>query len=351
MKRLLLSLAFAACSGNPSTKKTAAPATPVYTANVAIADVPLFFEAIGTVKAKQVVEIKPQVTGVIKSVHFTEGDFVKEGDLLYTIDDASYVIKAKEAEALLLQDKAHLQSAEKKLKRYESLYQENLISKQEWEELETKLALTKAMVKADLARLAGINLDISRCKITAPISGKIGKTTLHAGNKVTEAPLVTLIQSDPLYVEFFVTEAECKQITSSSSLKIYELGKEKCIAEGKLVFLDHSLDPKTGMLFAKGVLSPSKDNLLVGQSVRVQLIFGVKEKAKLIPMQAVKTNEDGAYVFSVKEDSTVEIKPIVLGPEENGMIVVEEGLNPDEKVVTQGHLRLYPGSQVEEVSP
>ncbi len=353
MKRLLFLTAFAlvGCSDSKSSKISEPPSTPVHTASVEMRDVPLYFEAIGIIKAHQTVEVKPQVTGIIKKIHFTEGSFVKEGDILYTIDEATYAIRVQETQAHLLQELANLKNAQKKLERYESLYNQDLIPKLEWDELETKVALCNAMVKAGQAKLESAKLDLMRCKIVAPISGKIGKSSLHAGNMVTQETLVTIVQPDPLSVDFTITEKELQALSSSSnSIEIYALGSSECLANGELVFLDHSVDPKSGMLAAKGQLSKATKPVWSGQSVRVHLIFGKKENAKLIPLQAVKTNQGGSYVFSVKEDKTVEMKSVKLGPEERGFIVVEEGLESSEKVVTEGHSHLFPGSKIEEVA-
>jgi multidrug efflux system membrane fusion protein len=315
-----------------------------------VRDVPLYFEAIGVVKPARTAEVKPQVTGLITEVHFTEGDFVEEGALLYSVDEASYAIRVQEAEAQWDQNLAHLNNAQKKLGRYRSLHSTDLIAKVEWDELETQIALHEAMLKADEARLLAAKLDLEHCKILAPIAGLAGKSAFQAGNMAQGESLVTLTQVDPLFVDFSITEQELHQLPKKSSLiKVYAAGKEECLGKGTVTFLDHAIDPKSGMLAVRGKLAGEPKALWPGQSVRVHLYFGKIENASLIPMRAVRTNQEGPYIFAVKEDNTVEIRQIKLGAEDRGSIVVEEGLEGAGKIVTEGQLRLFPGSKVEEV--
>ena len=239
---------------------------------------------------------------------------------------------------------------EKKLERYQSLAQQDLIAKVEWDELEMQVALNEAVISADEARLAAAKLDLEHCRIIAPISGHAGKSTLDIGNIVdSHATLVTLSQRDSLCVNFAVTEKELAQLPSTKLLlEVYVAGGEECLGKGEVTFLDHTIDSKTGMLSAQGFLTAMNRPLWPGQSVRVHLFFGKKDRAKLVPLKAIKTNQEGPYLFSVKDDGTVEILSVKLGPEEKGLIVVEEGLGNAKKIVTEGQLRLFPGSKVEE---
>lgn len=347
---LVLCIALVGCSDKTPQQNIEMPPVPVQLSSVEVRDVPLYFEAMGVVKPAKSADVKPQVTGIIKEVHFTEGKWVEEGTLLYTLEEASYAIRVQEAEAQRDQNLAHLNNAQKKLERYKSLSSQDLIAKVEWDELETKVALHEAMLKADEARLATAELDLEHCRILAPIAGLTGKSSLHAGNMAAGDTLVTLTQTDPLFVDFLITEKELQQVTQAAPLiRIFAAGKEECLGQGKVTFMDHAIDPKTGMLAATGKLAKDHKSLWPGQSVRVHLYFGKKEKAALIPMRAVRTNQDGPYIFTVKEDNTVEVRQVKLGTEEKGQIIVEEGLGDAKKVVTEGHLRLLSGSKVEEV--
>ncbi len=345
MRRLLLLLMLAACSKEDSKKSFEMPPIPVQTAQVEVRDLPLYFESIGTIKPFQSAEVKSQVSGMITGIYFTEGQLVKKGALLYTIDEAPYEIRVREAEAMLLQDKAHLQNEQKKLERYKSLSRPGLIAAVEWDELHTKIALREAMVKVDEAKLSAAQLDLERCRIMAPIDGRAGKTALQVGNMTSEKPLVKLSQMDPLAVDFEITLDEREKLPEAPQLEIYMIGKSESLASGHVTFLDHSIDPRSGMIAAQGLLKDLKAPLWADERVRVKVFFGKKIGARLIPLRAIKTNQTGPYVFLVKEDHTVEMRSLQLGPEEKGFVVVDLDGGT---VVTEGHSRLYPGSKVEE---
>lgn len=352
MRYILIVIILCAACSKPSEQPAVAemPPAPVLTAKVEVRDVPLHFEAMGTIQPYQTAEVVPQVRGMITKVHFNEGKWVEEGDLLYTIEEASYAIRVLEMQATLAQNQAHLLNAQKKLQRYQSLSQRDLIAQVEWDELETKITLYESIVKADEARLAAAQLDLSHCKIVAPIAGYACKTVLHAGNMATGTPLVTIVQEEPFYVDFAITEQELAHLSPSTplSVEVYRSGSDECLGKGRVTFLDHRIDLVSGMLPARAQLASVLLSVWAGQPVRVHLVFGNKKSAQLIPQRAVKTNQSGAYVFSVKEDNTVESRTVKLGPEDKGMIVVEEGLDGANKVVIEGHARLFPGSKVEE---
>jgi membrane fusion protein, multidrug efflux system len=344
-------LALSGCSDKPAQQGCELPPVPVQTAHVEMRDVPLFFEAIGIIQPAHTVVVKPQVTGLIKEVHFTDGEEIEEGALLYTLEEAPYMIRVLEAEAQRDQNLVHLSSAQKKLERYKSLTKQDLIAPVEWDELEAKVALHEAIFKADEARLASAELDLEQCTIRAPISGFAGKSLLQPGNRATGEPLVTLTQRDPLFVDFSITERELSQITTSSpSIHVYAAGSEELLALGRVTFMDHAIDSRTGMLAVTAQVEKEQRPLWPGQSVRVHLHFGKKEKALLVPVRAVRTNQNGPYLFTVKADNTVEMHAITLGPEEKGYVVVEEGVEGTHKIVTEGQLRLFPGSKIEEIT-
>ncbi len=351
-KSMILAIVLVSCSKNPPQLSYTPPAVPVTTAEVVIRDVPLYFEEMGMIVPSHKVEVKAQVNGVIKAIHFQEGQWVNQGDLLYTIDPASYAIKVQEAEAQLLQNLAHLNNAKKKLERYRSLTKQDLIAQVEWDELETRVSLCESMVKADQARLATAGLDLDHCHIVAPISGRSGKTVLQSGNCVASLEtLVTLLQEKTFFVDFALTEQEFHQLSSEQPvIKVYAAGGEECLAGGKVTFVDYAVDPDSGMLSARGVLTEMHKQLFSGQTVRVHLFFGERLAAKLVPLKAIKTNQLGAYLYSVNDDHTVQLRNVQLGPEENGMIVVEEGLEGATKIVTEGQSRLFPASLIEEIS-
>lgn len=350
MKKLLtLGLLLAGCSKDSPSSSYEMPPVPVKTASVEVRDVPIFFESIGTIQPIQTAEVRPQVSGQITAVHFTEGSWVEEGTPLYSIDTSHYAIKVKEAEALLAQNIAHLKNAEKKLERCKSLTSKDIIAEVEWDEMETQILLYSALVQAGESHLAAAKLDLENCQIYAPIAGRTGKTQLHVGSIAGGTPLVNILKTDLLYAEFSITEQELSKLPSSSpDVEVYAAGGDELMATGKVTFLDPSIDKRSGMIDVRALLQPSHKPVYPGQSVRVHIFTGKKEGAQLIPLRAIKTNQAGPYVFSVNEDNTVETRSVKLGAEQSGFIVVEEGLEGATKVVTEGHLRLFPGSKIEE---
>lgn len=350
MRIWILAAAFlAGCSSSAPPQNFEMPPVPVQTAAVQVRDVPLFIEALGVIKPAKTAEVRPQVSGIIQEIHFSEGQWVEEGALLYSIDDAPYAIRLRELQAQLAQDLTHLENAKKKMQRYQSVSKPDLIAQVDWDELETQIALYGGQVQANEARLAAAKLDVKHCKITAPIAGFAGKSSIGAGNFAAQSTLVTLTQKSPLYVDFSITEKELQLIKETNPpIEVYLPGSDDCIGQGTVSFLDNIIDPKTGQLAASGILHKTHQPLWPGQSVRVHLFFGKKEMAKLIPMRSIKTNQSGPYIFVLKEDSTAEMRSVKLGPEEKGHIVVEEGLDGVDKVITEGHGRLFPGSKVKD---
>lgn len=352
MKWMILGLGvvLVGCSDKAPQQGFEMPAVPVHAAAIEVRDLPLFFEAIGVVKPASAAEIKPQVLGLIKQVHFTEGEKVEEGALLYTLDEAPYAIRVREAEAQRDQTLVHLAAAQKKLARCKGLTKQDLIAGVEWDEMESKIALYEAVLKADEARVAAAKLDMDHCKITAPIAGVAGKSVLQAGSMATPEPLVVVTQLEPLYVDFSITEKELQKVaTSAPAIKVYAAGKEDCLGEGKVTFMDHAINAQSGMLAVTGKLEKDHKMVWPGQSVTVRLYYDKKEGAQLVPMGAIRTSQDGPYIYTIKEDKTVEMRHVKLGAEDNGLVVIEEGLDGVGKIVTQGQHRLFPGSKIEEV--
>ncbi len=358
---VIMSLCLMACSKKEPLKSNEPPfnsylsSVPVTACCVEEKEFVLHFESMGNLRASQIVEVKPHISGVITHIHFNEGSSVRKGDPLYTIDDTYYMIKMNELEAVLLQNKAQLDHAQKKLNRYKSLQQSDLVAQADFDQLSSQVKYYEGMILADQARVDLAKRDVNLCSIQAPISGKIGKSSLHVGNKVEGKTLATIFQIEPLYVDFILTEKEFSQLPEKNlTIEIYSLGEfgesgeDRLLSLGKVMFIDTGFEPSTGMISLSALLATNHQKLVPGQSVRVHLIYGKKELATVIPSKAIKRNQTGAYVYVVKDDHSIEYRFVKPEKEEKGQTLISYGLKPGEKVVTEGHSRVYPGLVVEE---
>lgn len=357
--RLILAIlaTLCSCSSNSTAPPKTAAAVPVLTAIVKVMDVPLFLESIGVLYPSAIVEVRPQVGGMLQEIHFKEGAFVEKGSPLFTIDPATYRIKLEEIEAQFAQDKITLAHLQKKLERYQKLTLKDLVSQQEVDELVSLVGKQEALVRGDEARRNAALLDLEHCTLCAPIKGRVGKLHVHSGNLVSSsqaAALVTLASTDPLVVEFTLTEGEFYRLTTRNlpdnyPIHICPLCPQACglICEGNLAFLDHQFDRQSGLLLVKGLVKNPQHRLFAGQSVKVRVPMSVVPEAKVIPQRAVKINQQGPYVYVVGDDLSVAVRQVVLGVEIDDAVVIVEGLEAHENVVTEGHLRLAPGMKVE----
>jgi multidrug efflux system membrane fusion protein len=348
-------LILSACSSQSSNQAAFNfPAVAVLSTEGKVEDVPVYLEAVGTLKASAIVEVRPQVNGMLKEVHFDEGQDVKAGDKLFTVDSEPYLIKVQEVEAQHEQNKAALLSAKKKLDRFSTLSKKDLISQQEWDDLECQVMKGQAVVKGDEAKLAAASRDLNHCIIRAPMDGKLGKMTYHPGNLVSASqstPLVVLYNCDKLVVEFKLTEKEFQQLTDDHlrgdhPIEICSYCPNSESSQGTLTFLNNTFDADTGLLQIQGRFKNEDQRYLPGQTVKVKFPLATLKDRLLVPQKAVKINQKGPYVFLIKDDETVELRQVTLGEEFGDKVIILEGLLPGEKIVSEGHLRLAPGLKV-----
>lgn len=350
----ILGTVLTACSQD-SSQQYMPPAVPVFADEVKHQDVPIYFESLGTLKSAAWVEVRPQVSGMLDQVHFSEGQYVQKGDKLFTIDPRLYEIKLAEANAQLAQDDAALETAQKKIQRYQELSKKDLISQQEWDELQSEVAKRSAQVLLDEAKVASAQFDLEHCSICAPISGRTGKVQIHPGNLVATAqviPLVTLSNIDDLLIEFTLTEREFQllkpeHIQGEFSIDICSFSGNCEPVKATLTFLNNTFDEKTGLLHLQANLANDNGLFLPGQHVKVLMPIEEIKNAMIVPQKAVKINQTGPYVFLIKDDFTIEMRQVKLGEEIKKSVVILEGLAPHDKIVTEGHLRLSPGMKVE----
>lgn len=331
------------------------PTIPVIAAAPIIKDVTLYIEAVGTLQASVSMDIKPQVNGTIEKVFVKEGQPVRRGTALFEIDASLYESKVKEAQAQLSMDRASFAVAQKKMERFRSLAEKDLIAQTEWDDLETQVEKAKASIELDEARLKAARLDLDHCTLCSPVDGRIGKLDVNPGLLVASGqatPLATIVKMDPLTIEFNITEKEYAKISASENgwqqqIELYSLCSSGLCRTGEVTFLDNTFDQKTGLLLIRGYVTNTDQQLRPGQTIRVKMPISVVKDAKLIPQKAIRYNQQGPYVYIVQDDNTVTIRQILLGEEQGSHQMVTQGIDSGERIIIDGHLRLSPGAKVD----
>jgi len=332
------------------------PAAPVIVALVKTATVPVTLSAIGNVQAYSTVAIKSQVDGQIFEVHFREGQTVKKGDLLFTLDPRPYEAALRQAEANLAKDRALLEKARADLVRLSSLVQKDYTSRSSYDQAKANAASLEATIKADEALVDQAKLKLEYTKITAPIDGRVGSILVNAGNLVkandtAAGSLVMLAQMRPINVQFSVPEsflAEIRTRMAAGKIVVKAAAPEDARppAVGTLTFINNTVDTTTGTIVLKAAYENDDERLTPGQFINVTVELSVIAEAIVVPPAAVQIGQRGNYVFVVKADNTVELRLVRTGVRTDREIVIEDGLKVGERVVTEGQLRLRPGSRV-----
>ena len=320
--------------------------------------VPVQLHAIGNVEGYASVAIKARVDGELTGVHFQEGQEVKKGDLLFTIDPRPYEVALKEAKAQLEKDTILAQKAEKDLLRYQALVDSDTISQEQYDQVYSNAKALKASVEVDNARIEQAKLELDYCFIRSPIAGRTGNLQVDQGNQIEandDQAMVHILQIEPVYVSFAVPEkniAAIKRYMANGRLEV-EVSlpqEERLVEKGFLSFLDNEVDKKTGTIRLKATFTNKNGQLWPGQFVDVALTVATMPDAVVVPSQAIQTGQQGQYAFVVKPDLTVEARPLVVRMTLDDEAVVE-GLVDGERVVTEGQLRLVPGARVEITNP
>jgi membrane fusion protein, multidrug efflux system len=351
---ILLPLALAACTAKKE-PPTARPPVPVKVAKSATKDMPVQIRAIGNVEPINTVSIKAQVNGQIARVHFREGDDVRKGDLLFTIDPRPFEASLKQAEATLAKDKAQAAFAKEQVRRYESLLKDGIVTQDQYAQLRANADSFEAATAADRAAVDNARLQLAYCFIRSPIDGRTGNLLVQTGNlvKANDVPvLVTINQVSPIYVTFTLPEKEMPEIRrylSGRKLMVEAVipNDPKGPESGTISFLDNTVDTTTGTIKLKGAFANKARRLWPGQFVNVILTLATRSDAVVVPTQAIQTGQQGQFVFVVKPDLTVDSRPVAVGFALGDESVIEKGLEAGETVVTDGQLRLITGTKVE----
>jgi len=327
------------------TAKTAQPPVrPVLVAKVISKDVPLYLDEIGTCAAYETVQVQAQVSGQIIARHFQDGADVKKGDLLFTIDPRPYQAALEQAQAQATLDQITM-------KRQQELRARNVISPQDLDTAQANAHKSEAAAAA-----AQVNIDF--CYIKSPINGRAGLRLVDVGNIVSGntgsgAVLLTIQGLDPIYTDFTVAETDLalvRKYLGGPNVKVQTYSPDEKIPPrvGDLYFIDTAVQPGSGTVKARGV-TPNPDHALwPSEFVRVRFILDTIKDARLVPQQAVQISQNGPFIFVLKPDNTVDLRPVKPGQRQDGdLMVVESGIEPGETVVVTGQLALAPGTKVD----
>ncbi len=357
------------------------PSMPVTIATASLEAVPVEVRVVGTVEPSEKVEIKSTVAGEITAVKFTEGQEVKQGDLLFEIDSRPYTDALRQAEAAVERDRAMLTQAKATLQkdtvtsaaadteasRYASLMKDRLVSQQQNLQYSSAADSARSTVGADSAAVESANatlnldqvavdkakLDLSYCQIHSPISGRAGNLMVHRGNlvKVNDVALVVINRMAPIFVSFNAPDRyldSIRKFSAQGKLAVTAVSHEDThVTEtGTLSLIDNTVDTQTGTIHLKATFENTKRTLWPGQFVDVALTLSTSEGAVVIPAEAVQAGQKGQMVYVVGKDDTVVPRPVSVGRNLENKVVIDKGLAQGEKVVTDGQMMLFPGAHV-----
>jgi multidrug efflux system membrane fusion protein len=355
---------------------------PVVTGRSVTKPMPVTIPAVGNAEPLVTVQVRAQVTGQLSNVHFREGQDVRKGDTLFSLDSRPFEAALRQAEAVLARDTAQSKNAQAQQTRYKELFDRGLIPRDQYETQAATASALEATLAADLSQVENARLSLQYATIKAPISGRTGALAVHEGDLIRAndtAPLVIINQVAPIYVSFSVPGRYLPQIRQNQArqpLKIEALSKPgetgappgvlgspapapvqaegrdpstpSSLHEGGVVsFIDNMVDPTTGTIKLKGTFANSDHALWPGLFVQVTLVLTTDPKAIVVPAAAVQASQAGQYVFVVKPDRTVELRNVTVERQQGEEMVIAQGLAAGEEVVTDGHLRLTPGARVQ----
>ncbi len=328
-------------------------AVPVKVGRVEQRPEPLQIGAIGNIQPYSTVSVKSEVGGELTGVHFTEGQEVRKGQLLFTIDPRPFEAALKLAQANRAKDLAQAANAQADADRYKGLVSEGVIARQQYDQARANADALKAAVESDEAAIETARLQLSYARIYSPVDGRTGNLLVHEGNLVKEndVPLVVINQVQPIYASFAVPAQRLPDITRYKAQRPLRVeaspkGSNQRGAEGVLTFIDNNVDTATGTIQLKATFPNRDRSLWPGEFVDVTITLATQPDATVVPTQAIQTGQEGQFVFVVKPDMTVESRPVVVDRTRGAFAVVSRGLRPGETVVTDGQLRLVPGSRI-----
>lgn len=361
---------------------------PVTTTHAQSKSVPVTIPAVGTAEAISTVQIRAQVTGQLSQVHFAEGQEVRKGDLLFTIDSRPFEAALQQAQAVLARDTATANNTTAQHARYEDLYKRGLIPRDQYETQEASAQSAQATLQADQAAVQTAKLNLSYTRITAPISGRTGALSAHLGDLIRAndtTPLVIINQLAPIYVTFAVPGrylGDVRRYQAQHPLQVVARGQASVppgsqpappsaapqassqrpgaepgaaeavpTATGAVTFIDNTVDPATGTIKLKATFPNTDHALWPGLFVQITLNVATDANAIVVPAIAVQASQTGQFVYVVKPDNTVEMRNVTVRRQQGEQMIIAQGLSAGEEVVTDGQLRLTPGARIVRAGP
>lgn len=338
-------------------RETPLPPPPPKAVSVAKAvtrDVPIYLDEIGNCTAYETVTIQPQVSGPIVEIHFTDGDDLKKGELLFTIDPRPYQAALDKAQATLAQDRAKHEYDESQLKRSEELSKTKVVSAQDLDSARSNAQASSSTVQSDEAAVEQAQINLDYCSIRSPIEGRASKRMVDLGNVVSAntTPLLLIQRQDPIYADFTIPEnslPRVREFISAGTLKVQAGFPDNPSKNrvGAFNFLDSGVQQSSGTVRMRAIFKNEDRLFWPGQFVNIRILLDTIKDAVLVPNEAVQVGSNGHYVFVVKQDLTVDLRPVKPGQRQGDAVVVSEGVQPGETVVVTGQIALAPGAKVD----
>ena len=316
---------------------------------------PVLIEAVGTVEPEHSVQVRAQVSGVLQSVQFREGDMVKPGQLLFQIDGRTFEAQYRQSQAQLARDQAQLENAKVQQERLEPLLKREFITRQEYDVAVTSTKSLEATVAADRALMEQARIQLEYTRIHSPIAGRTGTLAVKPGNLVPASgggiPLVTINSTDPILVSFSIPERQLEEIRryqfeKDMRIEIVVDRSGPAAAEGKLVFIDNTVTPQTGTVVLKTRVLNKDEILWPGQFVNVRIILRIEPEAVVVPEAAVQPGQDGSFVYLIDPASKVVVQPVKVSRQIGNEIVIASGVKAGNRVITEIPQALQPGATV-----